>query len=52
MTPFEHVYLTFYLKVPIFVLRHLVKYRLTTINELSGRYTDKGKKDYYIPDYL
>lgn len=46
-TPFEHISLTFRIKVPIFVQRHIVKYRLSTINEISGRYTDDNKNEFY-----
>lgn len=49
MTPFEHIYFTFKVKVPIFVQRHIVKYRVSTINEISGRYTNDNKKEFYIP---
>lgn len=38
--PFEHVYFTFYLEIPIFVSRQIVKHRLSSINEESGRYRE------------
>lgn len=38
--PFEHVLFTFYLEVPIFVSRQIVKHRLSSINEESGRYRE------------
>lgn len=37
-SPLEHVVFSFYLEVPIFVSRQIVKYRLSSINEESGRY--------------
>lgn len=49
MTPFEHINFTFKVKVPIFVQRHIVKYRISTINEISGRYTNDNKNEFYIP---
>lgn len=39
-TPFEYPDFIWYLEVPIFVSRQIVKHRLSTINELSGRYSD------------
>lgn len=39
-SPLEHVYFSFYLEVPIFVSRQIVKYRLSNINEESGRYSE------------
>lgn len=39
-TPFEYPSYLFYLEVPIFVSRQVVKYRLSTINEQSGRYSE------------
>lgn len=39
-TPFEYPDLIWYLEVPVFVSRQVVKHRLSTISELSGRYSD------------
>lgn len=39
-SPFEHVVFSFYLEVPIFVSRQIVKYRHSSINEHSGRYSE------------
>lgn len=36
--PFEHCAITFYWEVPIFVMRHLAKHRISSISEQSGRY--------------
>lgn len=38
--PFEHVLFTFYLEIPIFVSRQIVKHRISSINEESGRYRE------------
>lgn len=48
-SPFEHPVLTFYLEVPIFVSRQIVKYRHTSINEVSGRYSILDGT-FYVPD--
>ena len=43
-TPFEGVEFEWYFEVPIFVSRQIVKHRLTSINEESGRYRElKGE---------
>ena len=52
MTPFEQVYFEWELKVPIFVQRQLERYRMTSINEISGRYSDDLKYDFYIPNII
>ena len=52
MTPFEQVYFEWELKVPIFVQRQLQRYRMTSINEISGRYSDDLKYDFYIPNII
>lgn len=48
-SPFEHNLLTFYLEVPIFVSRQIVKYRHTSLNEVSGRYSVL-EGTFYVPD--
>lgn len=48
-TPFEHIVFKFHLKLPIFVMRQLVRHRIASINERSGRYTE-FKTEWYIPD--
>lgn len=50
-SPFEHPVLTFYLEVPIFVSRQIVKYRHTSINEVSGRYSELDGTLYVHDDY-
>lgn len=47
--PFEHVYFTFYLEIPIFVSRQIVKHRISSINEESGRYRE-FLPNFYLPD--
>lgn len=48
-SPFEHVVFTFYLEVPIFVSRQVVKYRISSINEESGRYKELEPVFYVVP---
>lgn len=47
--PFEHVVFTFYLEMPIFVSREVVKHRISSINEVSGRYTEL-LPHFYVPN--
>jgi thymidylate synthase (FAD) len=47
--PFEHIYFTFYLEVPIFVSRQIVKHRISSINEESGRYRE-FLPNFYLPN--
>lgn len=49
LSPFEHLVFTFHIKLPIFVMRHLVRHRIASINEKSGRYT-LFDSDTWIPD--
>lgn len=39
-SPFEHTSLTLYFEVPIFISRQMVKHRLLSTNEVSGRYSE------------
>lgn len=49
-SPMRHNQVTLHLKVPIFVLRQLMKYRVASeVNEISSRYVDQGDADFYIP---
>ncbi|MFW9992469.1 MAG: FAD-dependent thymidylate synthase [Candidatus Odinarchaeota archaeon] len=41
-SPFEMVEFKFYLKIPIFVARQLVRHRTASLNEISRRYTDRN----------
>lgn len=47
-TPLEYPGYIFEIHAPIFVSRQIVKYRLTTINEVSGRYTQLEPR-FYLP---
>lgn len=46
--PFEHTVFTFYVEAPIFVTRQLLKHRITSISEESGRYREL-KGVFYAP---
>jgi thymidylate synthase (FAD) len=46
-SPFEHAVMTFHVKAPIFVARHYVRHRISSWNELSGRYTELD--ECYVP---
>lgn len=46
--PFEHVVFTFYIECPIMVSRQIVKHRISSINEESGRYR-KFAPVFYVP---
>lgn len=48
--PFESVGFTFYVEAPIFVIRQLVKHRMASMNEVSGRYVEL-EPTFYIPTY-
>jgi thymidylate synthase (FAD) len=48
--PFEHTFFTFFVEVPIFVVRQWVKHRLSSMNEMSGRYTKLLPKFYTAPE--
>jgi thymidylate synthase (FAD) len=39
-SPFEHNSMTFFAKVPIFVVREWMRHRISSFNEMSGRYTE------------
>lgn len=48
-SPFNHAFLTFRVKAPIFVARQLVKHRFMPWNEVSRRYVD-DEPEFYFPD--
>lgn len=49
-TPFEHNFLRFHVKAPIFVFREWHRHRIgVSINEWSARYSEL-QPDFYIPD--
>ena len=45
---FEHSYFTFYVKAPIFVFREWMRHRMSSFNEMSGRYTELPG-EFYVP---
>lgn len=47
-SPFEHNAFTFFVKVPIFVVREWQRHRISSFNEMSGRYTEL-LPEFYIP---
>ena len=49
-TPFEGVEFEWYFEVPIFISRQIVKHRLSSINEESGRYRELRGVFYVAPD--
>jgi thymidylate synthase (FAD) len=52
-SPFEMCEVKFHIKLPIFVMRQLVRHRTANLNEYSGRYSVMSN-EYYLPeaDYL
>lgn len=46
-TPFNHSFLSFRIKAPIFVARQLVKHKFLPWNEVSRRYVDSEPEFYY-----
>jgi thymidylate synthase (FAD) len=49
-TPFEGPEFEWYFEVPIFVSRQIVKHRLSSINEESGRYREMAGVFYIVPE--
>ncbi|MDP9397513.1 MAG: FAD-dependent thymidylate synthase [Actinomycetota bacterium] len=47
-SPFEHSSLTFYVQAPIFVFRELMRHRVASYNEESGRYKELQPL-FYVP---
>jgi thymidylate synthase (FAD) len=47
-SPFEHCVLTFRVEAPIFVTREMLRHRLSSFNESSGRYMELEGK-FYVP---
>ena len=47
-TPIEFCQVRFYMKMPIFVARQLVRHRTASINEVSYRYV-KAAREFYVP---
>lgn len=48
-TPIEFCQVRFYMKLPIFVARQLVRHRTVSINEVSYRYVTAAR-EFYIPE--
>ena len=48
-SPFNHCFITFHVKAPIFVARQLQKHEYMPWNEISRRYVDSGP-EFYQPD--
>ena len=49
-SPFNHAFMTFRIKAPIFVARQLVKHKFMPWNEVSRRYVDE-EPEFYFPEY-
>ena len=49
---FEHVSMSFKVRVPLFVGRQWLRHRIGSFNEKSLRHTEVGDKDFYVPGYL
>lgn len=47
-SPFEQAEIKFHLKLPIFVMRQLVRHRMANLNEVSGRYSVLDN-EFYLP---
>lgn len=48
-TPIEFCMVRFYLKLPIFVARQLVRHRTQSLNEVSYRYV-QAAREFYVPE--
>ena len=48
-SPFEHNMFTYYIEAPIFVVRELVRHRIASYNETSGRYRQLDM-EFYLPN--
>lgn len=49
-SPFNHAFMSFRIKAPIFVARQLVKHKFMPWNEVSRRYVD-SEPEFYMPEY-
>lgn len=49
-SPFNHAFLSFRVKAPLFVARQLVKHKFLPWNEVSRRYVDE-EPEFYFPEY-
>lgn len=48
-SPFEHNSFTFFVEAPLFVFREWQRHRISSFNEMSGRYTEMIPKFYITP---
>jgi thymidylate synthase (FAD) len=48
-TPFEKVRFEFHVKAPIFVARQWIRHRMSSTNEISGRYS-MMKDEFFVPE--
>jgi thymidylate synthase (FAD) len=48
-SPFNHTFVTFHVKAPVFVARQLVKHEYMPWNEISRRYVD-SEPEFYVPE--
>lgn len=49
-SPFEHNSFTFFVEAPLFVFREWQRHRISSFNEMSGRYTQMIPKFYMTPE--
>lgn len=49
-SPFEHTSFTFFVEAPLFVFREWQRHRMSSFNEMSGRYTEMLPKFYLTPN--
>jgi thymidylate synthase (FAD) len=49
-TPFEHNAFRFHVKAPLMVFREWQRHRISSYNELSGRYVKFENPDFYLPN--
>lgn len=49
-SPFNHAFLSFRVKAPLYVSRQLVKHKFMPWNEVSRRYVD-SEPEFYFPDF-
>ena len=49
-SPFEMAEVVFHLKLPIFVMRQLIRHRTANVNEYSGRYSEMSD-EFYVPEF-
>lgn len=52
MSPIEQVSVTFHIKLPLFVLGHIVRHRTGKLNASSFRYSEAPEDDFYIPSKM